>query len=52
MSLYSASCGVSKVKKVKTGVSIKGNTWITWQTALLNCARVGRTGILAGSVFQ
>ena len=37
-------------KRKETGV--KGDTWITWQTALLNCAKVGRTSMWAGWAFQ
>ena len=29
-----------------------GGTWITRQTALLNCAKVGRIGMLAERAFQ
>ena len=42
MSLYSARRSVSLDK---TRGWYLGDTWITWQTALLNCARVGREGI-------
>ena len=53
MRLYSANWGVLIVSKNKqTGIGIEGDTWITRQTVLLNCARVGRVGILAGRAFQ
>ena len=41
ISLYSARRSVSLDK---TRGWYLGDTWITWQTALLNCARVGKGG--------
>ena len=49
MSLYSARRSVSLDK---TRGSYLGDTWITRQTALLNCAMVGRARMLAGRAFQ
>ena len=49
MSLYSARRSVSLDK---TRGWYLGDTWITQQTALLNCARVGRARMLAGRAFQ
>ena len=49
MSLYSARRSVSLDK---TRGWYLGDIWITWQTALLNFARVGRVRMLAGRAFQ
>ena len=49
MSLYRARRSVSLDK---TRGWFLADTWITWQTALLNCVRVGRVRMLAGRAFQ
>ena len=38
--------------KDKTDAGIYGVEWATWQTAVLNCAKVGRVGMWCGRTFQ
>ena len=49
MSLYSVERVLVWFKgKNRKWAGVKEEVWITWQTALLNCAKVGRTDMLAG----